>query len=307
MSEYKRGDFDPSDQRSLLPELKDVFERPKFAPTPLNPYDLKKDGVSYIKTAQAIIGEVFSQNLARLNERPSDAVIDLLETSVMSALFRRFENNGNKQLPEDCDDVSAELFSKACLGQATPDDLIELLRRNPNDLKSTELAKQTHPFDWNATADMDVAIDDMLNRQHFAKRGSERSQNARYYYMRSDNLDTPTAIMFVRKADLGVMHTSTSGAIVVVQRDSFVLDLKRCETKAVFAEIEPWLRSPETRQQMQKPKKIPFTGEMTTQFLASQLETRADLRSLAMYPGVRSYYAHYEQGSGDDDDLMIDA
>jgi hypothetical protein len=292
MSIYTRGGFDVGKNWSQLSEP-DTSSRPKYAPTPLNPYDLKKDGVGYILSAQEVIRGVFEENLARLKERPSEAVIGLLETSVMSALFRRFENNGNKNVPLDCDDVSAELFYKACLGQAMPDELIVLLQRVPV-LASIELAKQTHPFDWNATGEMDITIDNMLNRQHFAKRGNERSQNARYYYIRSDDLDSPTAVMFVRKADLGVMPTGTNGAIVVVQRDSFVLDLKRCETKTVFAEIEPWLRQSETRQQMKNLKKIPFTGVATTQFLALQLETRADLRSSAMYPGVRSYYAHYK-------------
>jgi hypothetical protein len=307
MSTYRRGNYLTDGPQSNSPEYEGVFHRPIYAPTPLNPYDLRKDDAPYIMHAQAVVNEVFSENLARLAQRPPEAVMDLLRTSVMSALFQRFDENSGKTLPADCDEESARLFAMACLGQAGPDELIELLDRRPNDLESIELAKQTHPFRWNTTAEMDVAIDVMMDRHHFVKNDGARMQNVRYYFTRSDDIKFPLAVIMVRKADVGVREASQGGGIIVVQRDSFVIDLFHEDTSGTALEFNAWLASGDARQQMRGNRKVQYGEPVMTRFIDDQLETKADQRSGALYPGVRSYYAHYASESADETDSMTDA
>lgn len=303
MSKYQRGGALEPIPQLLFPELKDEFERPSYAPTPLNPYGLMKDGIPYVTHAHNVVMDVFTKNLSHLPVRPADVVVDLLETSITGELFRRFENNSGKILPADCDEETSQLFVAACLGSATPGQLIELLGRRPGDLESIELAKHTQPFDWNATVEMDVAIDTILDESHFAKRGSERTQNTRYYYVRSDNNQQPSAAIIVRKADMGVRPCGTDSDMIVVQRDSFVLDLMHEETQAIGQEVRAWLQSEEARTRIIGNKKARYIGATLTQFISTQLTTRSDLRSRALYPGARSYYAFCEVGPAASDSL----
>lgn len=272
--------------------------RSVYAPTPLNPYDVRIDGVSYILDAQASINQLFEKNLEKLDVSPTTAVVGLLQTSIHSALFRRFGGNSNKSLAFNCDDISADLFSKACLGEASMDELVALLARKPEALQSLEIAKQTHPFDWNATADMDNEVDVMMAKCDFSKFSDEATQNARYIYMRADVIDNPTAMILVRKTDFGDKHIPDSDeSIRLVQRDSLVLDLNVCNTSNVKKEAVPWMQQEDVKKMMGQGTNMRYGGKVLKEFLNAQYAIEPDQRSPAVYPGVRSYYAYVHDGS----------
>lgn len=289
MSEYKIGGFEEDDPRSNLREFRSDYNRLDYSPTPLNPYHLKKNGRAYIESAQRHVRAVFESNLEVLTERPREAVIDLLEMSVASALFQRFERNSAKELSPDCDDRSSELFVKACLGSAEPSELLELLSRQPQ-LESIELAKQTHPFDWTATESMDGAIDYAMEDAGFSQL-SERSDTARYYYARSNDHDQPGALIVIRKIEVG--HTSGDHPdLTVVQRDSLVVDLEQPGLERVQKEVAAWLKSPQAKELLRGNCKVPYHQTELVGFLDTQLSLQSQDRSAALYPGVRSYYAY---------------
>lgn len=294
-----------SDESSNPPQSKERASQPlgvSYAPTPLNPYELQISGLPYIGIARQKIHDIFIRNLNNLSEKPSQAVVDLLEVSINSALFRRFENNSGKAIPPDCDETTARLFSRACLGNASPDDLLNLLMLSPADLESIELAKQTHPFDWTATTDMEIVIG-QAKKQYGMQ---EIVDSVRYYYTRSDDAIKPTAIIMIRKTDVSQLPTP-KGRVTLTQRDSIVLDLDRCETRDVRKEFKAWLRSDDAKESIHGSRKTPYFGSEVTKFLETQLSTPLEYRSAALYPGVRSYYAHYESETADETDSMTDA
>jgi len=292
MSLYKRGHYDSYDPRSALPEFEGIFERPMYAPTPLNPYALEKDGEPYVTHAQAVIMDLFTRNLDELRVRPPDAVINLLLMSVNSALVQRFEENGNKFIPPDCDEVTAELFVKACLGRASADELIDLLARHPGSIQSIELAKQTHPFKWGVTSAMDIEIDTMMTRNDFTRHTNVYTQDVGHYVMTADDIRQPSAAITVRKADVGMKQISSSERIVVVQRDSFVVDLTHDDTAGVAPEFKKWMTKINGPKRFSGHKEV-YEKDGMAEFIDEQLMTPHELRSPALYPGVRSYYAHY--------------
>jgi len=274
--------------------IQDVFERlaedrPEYAATPLNPYSLREDGgVAYIRNAQQYIEKILQGNLQRLHFSPPETVVELLETSVNSALFDRAQENQNKTIPLDCDEEIALLFEKACRGFATPDELLELFMHYPETLGSIELAKQTHPFDWRATEKMDIAVDEALSGGDFSMRGHERTQNVRYYYLRADDFHDPKAIILRREADIAV-NRLPKGSAVAVQRDSFVLDLTHDDAGASRQEVTKWMR--QLRYDQVDGSAIPYNGgAQLVDFVNTQLTTQRERRSPAIYPGVRSYY-----------------
>jgi hypothetical protein len=274
--------------------MQDVFERlaeerPDHAATPLNPYSLREDGgVAYIRNAQQHVEKILKNNLQRLHFSPPEVVVELLETSINSALFNRAQANQNKTIPLDCDNEIATLFEKACRGFATPVELLELFMRYPDTLGSIELAKQTHPFDWRATEKMDIAVDEALSASDFSMRGHERTQNVRYYYLRADDSRDPKAIILRRKADIAVSRLQ-KGSAVAVQRDSFVLDLTHEATTVARSEVTKWIR--QLRYDQVDGDAIPYDGGTgLVDFVNAQLSTQLERRSPAIYPGVRSYY-----------------
>lgn len=293
MSIYQHGkpsEYAPA-EIPRTPETQAIFDRPSYAPTPLNPYDLTKDGVPYITKALETIDAVFAKNLLRLPERPPEVVIDALRISVTNAMFRRFEANSGKSLPSDCDEVSAELFVKACLGLATPDDLLSLLQSAPQAIQSVELAKQTIPFDWQAAHRMDMVVQETLHVHGF-KEVDEAERQPRHYYLWRDESAKPNAVIIVRKATVGVSPYETGNQLTVVQRDSFVIDLIHQDATEFSRELRLWLQCDETKR-TKGARKLRYDGTQLSNFIEEQLAVAPDHRSAAIYPGVRSYYAYH--------------
>lgn len=257
-----------------------------YAPTPLNPYSLMIDGnrVGFSQYAQTMLAERFDDNLASLGEnQPSRMVADLLQMAINNALFRRLENNDNKSIPVDCDDRSAELFVKACQGVADQAELLELLKSQPS-LGSVELAKETNPFIWNQTAAMDKSVAD-------ATADFQPINSTPRYYFTSTNLQRG-ALIVVRKQDI-----ADENNLVVVQRDCLAIDLRQPATRDLRTQLiedtDILMKSSLHNGQ----RNIPIDSDSVFGHLMSSLVEPEMLpienHSTVLYPGARSYYAHY--------------
>lgn len=267
--------------------IRDHFRNNPYAPTPLNPYSLTIDGnrVGFSQYAQTTLAERFDDNLASLGEenQPSRMVADLLQMAINNALFRRLENNDNKSIPEDCDDRSAELFVKACQGIADQAELLELLKSQPS-LGSVELAKETNPFIWNQTTAMDKSVAD-------ATADFQPINSPPRYYFTSTNLQRG-ALIVVRKQDI-----ADENNLVVVQRDCLAIDLRQPATRDLRTQLiedtDILMKSSLHNGQ----RNIPIDSDSVFGRLMSSLVEPEMLpienHSTVLYPGARSYYAHY--------------
>ncbi|MBC7869128.1 hypothetical protein H7X69_03065 [Candidatus Saccharibacteria bacterium] len=264
------------------PEIINAFFHNTFySPTPLNPHSLMIDGnrVGYSQYAQTALAERFDLNLSSLDKSPpSEAVTDLLQTAINNALFRRLENNDSKHISEDCDDRSAELFVKACQGTADQDELLELLKLQPR-LGSVELAKETNPFIWNETTQMDNSVT--------AAVAGLRKVNGfpRYYFSTTDQ--QCEALIVVRKKDI-----AEEGKLVVVQRDCFAIDLAQPMTEIMRIQLI------KDADNLMKPSRNVLIdpdsslGDLISSLIEPEMHLIDD-HSPVVYPGARSYYANY--------------
>lgn len=252
-----------------------------YSPTPLNPYSLEIGGnrVGYSRQAQVALAEHFDLNLASLYENPpSEVVVDLLQVAINNAFFRRLENNDSKHIPEDCDDRSADLFVKACQGSANQAELLELLQRQPS-LGSVELAKETNPFIWDETAEMDNRIADAITDL------PKLDGSPRHYFSTTDQ--RCEALIVVRKKDI-----AESGNLVIVQRDCFVIDLAQPPTEIIRMQIikdADNLMKPSRNVLMDPSSSL---GNLISNLIEPEMCSDGN-HPTTLYPGARSYYANY--------------
>lgn len=276
------------------------YERERWhltsAATPLNARGLLEPGSEnrlYVHEALDHVNEILRDAIGRSNrDKISPRAFGHLEIAVQSALFARIEENEQKSIPADCDEWSADLFQRACLGVATPWELLALLATFPGHLNSLELAKQTHPIDWLATDDMDVEIEALLSDTGAIIRETERTQNVRYGLTRVDDVINPEVATFVRKAEKGLVPLD-DGFLTIVQRDCLVVDMTHSDAASIGAQMREWLAAPEVRERIRGSHKIPYAGDELREFVSEQLATQETLRSPALVPAVRSYYAYY--------------
>jgi len=268
-----------------------------YAATPLNARAMRVDERTlYVHEALRYVNDILHD---AVKEFPhiSPRVFGHLEIAAQGALFSRIEENEQKTIPTDCDERSAELFMRACEGIASPDELLELLRRYPLALQSLELAKQTRVGDWRATQGMDTVMAGTLDYHDAYLRSSERTQNVRYSITRIDDTTSPEVATFVRKADQGVVIAYDGTPINVVQRDTYVVDLMQPDTAAIGVELHAWVRTPQTKEAMRGNVKVPYDGPLLGAFMDTQLATASTGRSSALVPVVRSYYGYASKRS----------
>lgn len=276
------------------------YERERWhvtsAATPLNARGLREPGSGnrlYVHKALDYVGEILHDAIVRSNDRISPRMFGQLEIAMQSALFARIEENEQKSIPPDCDEWSADLFQRACLGVATPWELLALLATFPDHLRSLELAKQTHPIDWLATDDMDIEIEALLSDTGAVIRETERTQKIRYSLTRVDDVINPQVATFVRKAEKGIVPLDDGGFLTIMQRDCLVMDMTHDDTAIIGTHMRQWLATQGAREQIRGSKKVPYSDDTLREFVSGQLATQETLRSPTLVPAVRSYYAHY--------------
>ncbi|GEM_PF-1945639 len=278
---FLKGTTESQQYITTDPEIMNDHFRPLYSPTPLNPYSLEIGGnrVGYSRQAQMALADRFDLNLASLDERPpTEVVVDLLQVAINNAFFRRLENNDGKHIPEDCDDRSAELFVKACQGTANQAELLELLRRQPS-LGSVELAKETNPFIWDETTEMDNSVADALTGLR------KLDGSPRHYFSTTDQ--RCEALIVVRKKDI-----AEDGNLVVVQRDCFVIDLAQSATEIMRMQLikdADGLMKPSHNVLMEPSSSL---GNLVSGLIEPEMCSVGN-HSAALYPGARSYYANY--------------
>jgi len=266
-----------------------------YAATPLNARHLREpSGELYICAALNYVNGLLDDLLLRRVIPLTPHVVEHLSIAIQSAVLMRIEENETKSIPMDVDDRSALLFTKACYGGASPEELLDLVITYSKELDSLELAKQTHPGIWSATDDMDEAVGNALIERGFDERSSTKTRNVRYVVTRVDNTKHPETATIIRKADIATRRSAKGGMLMVVQRDSLVVDLTHKDVELAQQEVRRWLQLEVTSDTMRGDVKVPYAGKRLTSFIDQQFETNRDRRSLALVPAVRSYYAHYK-------------
>lgn len=139
---------------------------------------------------------------------------DFMNISLRDSQNRRIEMNGRTQLTPELakrDDRVAHALE----GTAMPDELFTLLVDLP-ELQSLELAKLSHPFDFQAPHQMDRELDELM-----LDVGGELLDSEPRYKIKRTDLDIPAA-MILRKQDL--MDFPVDDQIVrITQRQGFMV------------------------------------------------------------------------------------
>lgn len=135
---------------------------------------------------------------------------EFMRVSLMDSQNRRIEMNGR---PGQLDGLSRddERVGRALDGTATPAELFTLLADNP-ELGSLELAKLSHPFDFDASNEMDREMDGLL----LDLDGELLDEEPRYKFKRFD--PTIPAAVLLRKQDLMDFRLDDDRVMRVVQR-----------------------------------------------------------------------------------------
>ena len=258
-----------------------------WSPTPLNPFKLSRDSKPYLTASLETIDRVLDGVLETpMAKDAPDYVQQLMPSSVRGALLRRFYGAHAKVAS---DHTPLELFDKAEMGSASPEESIALLELDPA-ISSVELAKLSHPYQWESAEhmDMDKAVVNAL--ETFGFQASE-DPAVRYILAGVDDIQDLHAVNMVRKVDLGIID-GVNGPMNVVKRDSYLLDLA--------ADIDGFA---DVRKECQRfvngiYRENPKFGGKTVRYdhghnrLPNVVE--AGIRNSAdyLYPAVSSYYVH---------------
>lgn len=147
------------------------MERPRkrgrtaYAAVPLEPWSAEypgSEGVPYDIASLVHIEERLEENITdalehgvlEIDYRFSD-LYEFVKDSLNDAQYRRINFNNAHALPARLYPTE-EYIDAALEGTATPEELLRLMLEQ--DLPSIELAKLSHPFDFDATRDMNTAV-----------------------------------------------------------------------------------------------------------------------------------------------------
>jgi len=301
MSRYSRGDpnkpgfrkrrrvWFPSAERSAK------LAREPWAPTPLNPNMVYKDGRIYMNAAVETIDEIVADasRYAEKHDVP-DHVNALVWPSLMGALMKRFENNSGKHLLPGRSTEVVSHFAKAELGASTPRELIALLDEAP-ELEGVELAKISHPYEWHATREMDELVADAILGYGISP--LEDDATPRYYFTRADNPNDPKSIVVIRKEPVGVL-ADTKNKVKIMKRNSYIVDLShpllQRDYGQVYEEFIEWLdivkEDKNLRKAVQGGGKLRYDEPKLA--AASETALEFDAHNEYLYPTTSSYYAY---------------
>ncbi len=288
MTTYSRESFvfhaDTEPGGPIKTERKLDQVRLPWSPTPLNPYKFSRDGQPYMMASLDTIDRIMesTSELELANNAPFH-IKQLMPSSVRGALTRRF-HAATLKVPTG--DTPLELFKKAENGSASPVELIALLELDPS-MSSVEVAKYSHPYEWDVTEQMDKTVTDALDKFDFTV---NNDQPVRYIFAGADNMQDPSAVTIVRKVDIGTID-SVNGTLNVVKRDSYLLDLAADFDGAadVRKECKRFISG------VNRNNPDGFDGapaRYNKDFLPVVLDEGIDSYADYVYPAVSSYYLH---------------
>lgn len=141
---------------------------------------------------------------------------DLMEVSLRESHQARVKHNADVDLGviSKPDDPRLE-YAKT--GIATPAELFTLLADNTQ-LGSLELAKLSHPFDFEATREMDEAIEDLM----LSVEGEILDANPRYKVKRTDSR-LPAAVVLRKQDMMDFPVDEWGGKVRIVRRQGFLV------------------------------------------------------------------------------------
>ena len=139
----------------------------------------------------------------------------LMHASLIQSHYSRLDKNALVDV-RALDGLKDPRLDNARAGVATPEELFTLLVDHP-ELGSLELAKLSHPFDFEATQDMDEALDDLI----LGSEGEILDEDPRYKVKRVDP-NLPAAII-LRKRNLMDFPMEGSAIVRIVHRQGFLL------------------------------------------------------------------------------------
>lgn len=295
MSTYSREDSNLRDEHGVGPrsaEQTAELVRVPWSPTPLNPDAVRKDDELYLRasleTIEALIDK--ADKHAMENDIPA-RVHGLIEPSLITALFKRFENNSGKRLSSGHSEETKALFTKAEIGAANPHELIALLDQAP-ELEAVELSKMSHPYEWRVTRAMDEAVVDAVYDWNIQLLDEEPLSQPSHYFARADDHADPGAVVVVRKQNIGTID-GLHAPMHVVKRDSYIVDLKHPLMRRTQKECADWLAAIGKDEGLQDKfggNKFKYDGEELSHAVESALTY--DYHGGYLYPTVSSYYVH---------------
>lgn len=144
------------------------------------------------------------------NEPRAHQLYEFMKVSLRDSQNRRIEMNGRVNV-RDMAEITDDRMMRALEGTATPADLFTLLADMP-ELGSLELAKLSHPFDFEAPKTMDEELDELM----LTVDGRLLGTGPRYKMKRVDG--TIPAAMLLRKQDLMDYQMDEYHALRIVQR-----------------------------------------------------------------------------------------
>ena len=205
-------------------------QRVSYGAVPLRPWKAKYPGSDgwYYDASRHSIERLAAEKMREYTDvEPSlrDRLGAFALESLLATHTKRIDRNHNsfevlEQIEHPCENLRF-----AYEGLARPDELLSVLEYHP-DIKSLELAKLSHPFDYDATREMDQVLMDLLR----AKSALMLTYPARFKKPRVD-LDMPAAILS-RKRDVGSLDTK-HGEIRVVRRETLLVRAHSTDNKVI--------------------------------------------------------------------------
>ena len=214
----------------------------------------------------------------------------LLQAGVYGELFKSMATSAFDNAAVDLSvDRNKELLDLATWGNALPDQLIELLLRNPS-VGHLEIAKQTSPLDWRAMKNINIVIDMAMADAGFSFLAPDQ-QEIGHSIMRFDYMQDPRVALMTRSAIVGWRHVD-NGAFRIMQRDVFVANLKN--DRDIIQEITLWTHDPSVEARFRGGCEVVYDGGYRLpRFVEGESQVYGNGHVGAVMPAVRTYNADF--------------
>lgn len=219
-------------------------ERLPYAAVPLEPLQAVypgDEGMKYSNASQHHIAERLEENFAQAfadgliqDDHRTKGIYEFVEHSLFDAQNRRINFNNAHHLPKYLYPTE-EYVNAALEGTATPEEILRLML--VHDIPSIEIAKQSHPFDFEATRDMNTAV-----LEAAIDHGFTITLNGNYRY-KHKRLDRILSSMIIVRKNVFASKVVGDEIVEIVRRESLLLlDGSNCDlvnhfTLATDAEV----------------------------------------------------------------------
>lgn len=208
---------------------------------------------------------------------------DMVERSLYSAQTERITYHAKHHLEHINNQERIEVQA-ARIGLATPAELLSILVKN-KDLESIELAKQSHPFYMDETADMEDAVAEAVIPYSLIETTWQMRTKVKKDPDgdRRVNLNIPAAIL-VHKRPIGVIKTENGDQIEVVERRGILMRGDEHANSQVNWPLDRLIKNPEREDELldlvhrtfRENRSTLWLPPLTTSYYAHRLRTPTD-------------------------------